>query len=261
MCTISFDLLQVGSPLCHRNNQHLQINHIGVVNILKWQRKRKKKKKKKSFSSHFIVFLQNAQEQIHFLTWPFSFPDQRCVAWHLGEMMLYLIDMLNTICVSLSFSWPDGWAGDLFLFYFLLLPVKWQNWKNLVTRLMPFIQGGTIHGLAEYSASQAVEQSFWGILDKSRFYRVSVSRDNQKTGQDWLRGRGFPCKASRSHFLGKVKGTQAEWEDWLVRFSQWVLPPSAGWCRVRFVTWGGFHSVGTDTWSNFIMPKITSLVQ
>lgn len=76
---------------------------------------------------------------------------------------------------------------------------------------MPFIQG-------EQSMDwrSSVPQRQWdslseGYWTRSGFYRVS--RNNQKTGQDWLRGWGFPCKASKSHFLGKVKGTQAEWED------------------------------------------------
>ena len=36
--------------------------------------------------------------------------------------------------------------------------------------LISFIQGKTAHGLVEYSASQAVVCSSWGILGKGEFY-------------------------------------------------------------------------------------------
>ena len=36
---------------------------------------------------------------------------------------------------------------------------------------MSFIQGKSVHGLGEDSASQSVELSSWGILGKSEYYR------------------------------------------------------------------------------------------
>lgn len=39
-------------------------------------------------------------------------------------------------------------------------------------KLMSFIWGKTVHGLGEYSASQAEEPSSLGIWDNSEFYRV-----------------------------------------------------------------------------------------
>lgn len=37
---------------------------------------------------------------------------------------------------------------------------------------MFFIQGKTVHGLGEHSASQEVEPSAWGIWGNSEFYRA-----------------------------------------------------------------------------------------
>ena len=43
---------------------------------------------------------------------------------------------------------------------------------NLVTSLMSFIQGKTIHGLGKHSALQAVGYSSRGIWGKHEFYRT-----------------------------------------------------------------------------------------
>lgn len=58
--------------------------------------------------------------------------------------------------------------------------------------LMCFIQGKTIHGLGEYSASQAMENCSQGIWGKT------IRRGNAETGYDWLGCQEFPYKASRA---------------------------------------------------------------
>lgn len=57
--------------------------------------------------------------------------------------------------------------------------------KQFRKSLMSFLQGKTIHGLGEDSASEAAEHSSQGILGKSEFYRV-VEAASQKQGMtDW----------------------------------------------------------------------------
>lgn len=48
---------------------------------------------------------------------------------------------------------------------------------------MSFIQGKTIYGLGEYSASQAVEHHSQKIWGKSKFYRALEEKDDGKVWQ------------------------------------------------------------------------------
>lgn len=105
------------------------------------------------------------------------------------------------------------------------------------------LQGKTIHGLGEYSASQAVGYFSRGILGKRKFY--SVRRGSMETGHDWLGGWEFPFKARNAYFLREtwVRGL---WRVY-VRFPGQAFPVSAGWhgctswCGPGH--WGGLHFV------------------
>lgn len=65
---------------------------------------------------------------------------------------------------------------------------------------MSSIQGKTIHGLGEYCASQGVEHSSQGILDKSKFYRA-LEEGMRKQGR-LARKLMIPHQASGSRLLG-----------------------------------------------------------
>ena len=90
----------------------------------------------------------------------------------------------------------------------------------------------TVHGLVEYSMSQAVEHSSQGVLGKREFYRMLEKAAEKQ--HDWLRGQRFPYKVSWSYFLAKGKLAKAELED-----CDRCRLGNASWLKFRFVTWAG----------------------
>ena len=117
--------------------------------------------------------------------------------------------------------------------------VKWQNQKNLVISLMPFIQGKTIQGLGQYFAPQQ-----WSALPEEMWARVSFVEHwrRQHRNRTWIARRsGISYKASRSSFLRWGEMAKAELQDcdWCVLgfLDSEVFPMSAGWLRFRFVMW------------------------
>lgn len=82
--------------------------------------------------------------------------------------------------------------------------MSFVTFTKFSSELIFFTEEKTIHGLGEYSASEAVERFPEGCLGNSKFYRAPAEATH-----GWHGGQGFPY----SYFLGLGKLKLTDWED------------------------------------------------